>query len=236
WERGSGGEGYPWKAILTKRIPTQAGLGGGSSDAATALKLLAVWAKRWDLPVPDLQALAVQLGADVAFFVGGDADATRGALVASVSPPTALCALARGKGETLTPLPILPRLWWVIAKPYGVGAPTAWAYAQLQRSAYQRSTRAYRTERLVNALQRGAIKTPADLASLLHNDFDEPILNALPELRSLRQRMEQPGVLKVVLCGSGAAQAALCNSHEQAKKLANSLIEQGYWAVAVTNL
>ncbi|OYT68391.1 MAG: hypothetical protein CFK48_11750, partial [Armatimonadetes bacterium CP1_7O] len=155
-ENRSGDEG--WRASLIKRIPAQSGLGGGSSDAATALKLLAEWAKQRDIPSPDLHALAAHLGADVAFFLNGS------------------CACARGKGEILEPLPPLPPFWWVVAKPYGVGVPTGWAYAHLKRSALEPDAHAPHTERLVNALKRGVIRTPHALAPLLHNDFDEPIL------------------------------------------------------------
>ncbi|MFN7162691.1 MAG: 4-(cytidine 5'-diphospho)-2-C-methyl-D-erythritol kinase, partial [Fimbriimonadales bacterium] len=183
-ERGQGGEDSGWRAYLTKRIPAQAGLGGGSSDAAAALKILADWARRWKSAQPNLYIIASKLGADVAFFVGGDADATvssAGTPTVRASSPTPQCALARGKGEQLSPLPPLPSFWWVLAKPQGVGVPTAWAYAQLKREALHPDARPRYTERLVNALREGVIKTPADLAPLLHNDFDEPILRALPE-------------------------------------------------------
>jgi len=206
--------GARWRATLTKSIPTQAGLGGGSSNAATTLKLLAEWAKRLNLPVPNLHGLAVPLGADVAFFLEG------------------ACALAQGRGEILEPLPALPPLWWVLAKPYGVGVPTGWAYAQLGRGVLEPDPHAPHTERFVNALKQGVIQTAYDLAPMLHNDFDEPILNAIPKLRTLRQRMEHAGALKVILCGSGAAQAALCESQKQAENLAETLIQEGYWAIA----
>ncbi|OYT73067.1 MAG: hypothetical protein CFK49_10625 [Armatimonadetes bacterium JP3_11] len=211
-ERGTEGEG--WCATLIKRIPAQAGLGGGSSDAATTLKLLAAWAAQWGIPLPDLHALAANLGADVAFFLNGS------------------CACARGKGEILEPLPALPPLWWVIAKPYGVGVPTGWAYAQLKRNALEPDAPAPHTERLRYALQHGAIRAPHHLAPLLHNDFDKPILNGIPVLRTLRQQMEHAGALQVLLCGSGAAQAALCESQPHAESLARTLIQQGYWAIA----
>ncbi|OYT69094.1 MAG: hypothetical protein CFK49_12560, partial [Armatimonadetes bacterium JP3_11] len=136
----------------------------------------------------------------------------------------------------LEPLPPLPPFWWVVAKPYGVGVPTGWAYAHLKRSALEPDAHAPHTERLVNALKRGVIRTPHALAPLLHNDFDEPILNGIPELRVLRQQMEHAGALKVLLSGSGAAQAALCESREQAERLAETLTRQGYWAVAAQTI
>ena len=202
-----------WHATLLKRIPSQAGLGGGSSDAALALRLLNQWAARYECALADdaLYALASELGADVAFFLKGG------------------CARATGKGEQLQSLPTLPPFWWVLAKPYGVGVPTAWAYAQLNRGAYNPAVRADHTERLARLLP--TIRTPRDLAPLLHNDFDAPILQAIPALAELRTRLEQGGTLRVILCGSGAAQAALCESEAHAKTLANALIRQNYWAV-----
>ncbi|WP_414510913.1 4-(cytidine 5'-diphospho)-2-C-methyl-D-erythritol kinase [Synechococcus sp. RC10A2] len=204
---------HSWHATLLKRIPSQAGLGGGSSDAACALCLLNQWAAQYERALPDdaLYALACELGTDVAFFLNGG------------------CALATGKGERLQPLPTLPPFWWVLAKPYEVGVPTGWAYAQLGRGAVSPNARADHTERLARLLP--TIRTPRDLAPLLHNDFDTPILQAIPALAELRTLLEQGGALRVILCGSGAAQAALCESEDHAKTLANALIRQNYWAV-----
>jgi 4-diphosphocytidyl-2-C-methyl-D-erythritol kinase len=213
-EGDTGGEGNPsWHATLLKRIPSQAGLGGGSSDAACTLRLLNQWAARYERALSDdaLHTLASELGADVAFFLNGG------------------CALATGKGERLQPLPTLPPFWWVLAKPYGVGVPTGWAYAQLQRGTVSPTARAEHTERLVRLLP--TLQTPRQLAPLLHNDFDTPILEAIPPLAELRTLLEQGGALRVILCGSGAAQAALCESEAHAKTLAQMLIQQNYWAV-----
>ena len=62
------GGGQAWRATITKRIPVAAGLGGGSSDAATALRLANATLPR-PLPAAELQALATELGADVPFFL-----------------------------------------------------------------------------------------------------------------------------------------------------------------------
>ncbi|MCL6535524.1 MAG: hypothetical protein K6U77_05575 [Armatimonadetes bacterium] len=217
-EGDTGGEGNPsWRATLLKRIPSQAGLGGGSSDAACALRLLNHWAARYERALPDdaLYALARALGADVAFFLKGG------------------CALATGRGEQLHPLPTLPPFWWVLAKPYGVGVPTGWAYTQLGRGAVSPNARADHTERLMRLLP--TIRTPRDLAPLLHNDFDAPILQAIPALAELRTLLEQGSALRVILCGSGAAQAALCESEDHAKALANTLRTHGYWTAVTRN-
>jgi 4-diphosphocytidyl-2-C-methyl-D-erythritol kinase len=83
--------------VLDKRVPWGAGLGGGSSDAATTLLALnRLWALHW--PRDRLLSLAQTLGADVAFFVGGDN------------------AFVEGIGERLTPLALAPQ-WLAVAKP-----------------------------------------------------------------------------------------------------------------------
>jgi 4-diphosphocytidyl-2-C-methyl-D-erythritol kinase len=93
---------------IDKRIPSQAGLGGGSSDAAAALTALnELWRARFD--AGDLARLAASLGADVPYFlVGGTAHGL-------------------GRGETLYPLPDLPSMGVLVVKP-SVGVSTADAY------------------------------------------------------------------------------------------------------------
>ena len=83
---------------LEKRIPSQAGLGGGSSDAASALLALRkLYASA--LPDTELETMAAALGSDVPFFIRGGTQ------------------LATGRGERLTPLPRLADGWFVIVKP-----------------------------------------------------------------------------------------------------------------------
>lgn len=90
--------------VVDKILPMGGGLGGGSSDAATTLLALNhLW--RLDVPRPELQTLALQLGADVPFFVFGET------------------AWAEGVGEALRPLH-LPPTWYVVIEPPAV-VPTA---------------------------------------------------------------------------------------------------------------
>lgn len=97
------------RIAVRKRIPIGAGLGGGSSDAACALRALRELL-RPDMPDDDLRAIAAELGSDVPFFLGS-------------SP----LALAQGRGERLTPLPPRPPRFAVIAWP-GEGLSTAAVY------------------------------------------------------------------------------------------------------------
>jgi 4-diphosphocytidyl-2-C-methyl-D-erythritol kinase len=92
---------------IDKRVPWGAGLGGGSSDAATTLLgLNRLWGLHW--PLARLQALGLALGADLPFFLGG-----RNAWV-------------EGVGERLTPIDLAPR-WWAVLKP-PAALPTAAVY------------------------------------------------------------------------------------------------------------
>lgn len=97
---------------IVKNIPVAAGLGGGSSDAASVLmgmnKLL-----QPGMPEEALMEIGVTLGADVPFFIFKQA------------------ALAEGIGEKLTPLPEMPKCWILLVNP-GVHVSTAWVYRSLQ--------------------------------------------------------------------------------------------------------
>ena len=97
---------------ITKNIPIAAGLGGGSSDAATVLmgmnELLGL-----GLSDRELMAIGLKLGADVPFFVFKHT------------------ALAEGVGEQLTIMPAMPPAWVVLVNP-GVPVSTAWVYQNLQ--------------------------------------------------------------------------------------------------------
>jgi 4-diphosphocytidyl-2-C-methyl-D-erythritol kinase len=96
---------------LRKRIPVAAGLGGGSSDAASVLiGLNSLLGAR--LPDEQLRRIALTLGADVPFFISGEP------------------AFAEGVGEILTPLAAIPKLWLLLINP-GIHIPTPWAYKNL---------------------------------------------------------------------------------------------------------
>jgi len=99
---------------LTKRIPTGGGLGGGSSDAATTLLALnQLW--QVHLPIPELAALGLTLGADVPVFVHGHA------------------AWAEGVGEVLTPIEPEEAWYLVVVPPVHVSTAQVFADPQLTR-------------------------------------------------------------------------------------------------------
>ena len=99
---------------LDKRIPAQAGMGGGSSDAASCLRALQrLWGVR--LPAAELAALALQLGADVPFFLGDRP------------------AWVEGIGEELRPLALPATGWLVVKPPGGASTPAIFGSPSLKR-------------------------------------------------------------------------------------------------------
>lgn len=108
--------GCTWGAhiALDKRIPQEAGMGGGSSDAASCLLALnRLWGLR--LPLPQLMTIGLQLGADVPFFLGGHH------------------AWVEGIGEQLQPVPLPPARFLVLKPPSGVATPDIFRHPALQR-------------------------------------------------------------------------------------------------------
>ena len=182
---------------LEKEIPSQAGLGGGSSDCAAALKGIR---QLCGLPVTDaaLHAAAAGLGADVPFFLTGG---------------TVLC---EGIGELLTPLAPIPKHILVIAKGReGVSTPEG--YRRLDALTEQPAPA---TDNVLAALSGDA----ETLFAACGNAFDA--VTDLPEVQSIRQIMRAYGV-NPVLSGSGAAVFGGCRDRAQAEQLADGLKQAG---------
>jgi len=162
---------------LRKRIPVQSGLGGGSSNAAAALRGAA---RLYGLD-GDLSALAAGLGSDVPFFLDGR------------------LALGEGRGERLREIVSGLSLHFLIVRP-DAGVSTAWAYAELDRSGACASTAfADRAARALEDNDREAL-----LASL-GNTFEAVVFSRYPQIARLKQRLLEAGAEAALLCGSGSA-------------------------------
>ena len=164
---------------LVKRIPVQAGLGGGSSDGAAALHAVNALLGN---PVPrhEILQLATQLGSDVAFLASG-----------------APLALGWGRGERLFRLPAPPSAPALLAiPPFGVSTADA----------YQRLDAAWRDgSRGTVVLDAGALETWGSIARLGGNDFENVVFGKEPRLREIFERMAETRPLLVRLSGSGSA-------------------------------
>jgi len=162
---------------LAKRIPVAAGLGGGSADAAAALRALNMfW--RLGLSQAEMMELGGALGSDVPFCIMGGT------------------ALARGRGELLTPLPPAPRLGLVLVKP-PFSVSTAQTYA-----AYAGSTGRWRpdSKTMAAALFHGDV---AAITRSLANDLETVTAVKHPEVRQIKDRLLAAGAPGALMSGSG---------------------------------
>lgn len=195
---------------LAKRLPVQAGLGGGSSNAAATLRALT---RLWNLPAttPDLLELATTLGADVPFFIEGG------------------CALATGIGTDLTPLPDLPQLQVLIVAP-PVTVSTKTAYQALKAPALTTSDSVFRL-----AISRTqAIFSDSKqwgLCDHLENDFERVIFDIEPEIRRVKEALIQAGARCALLAGSGSSVFGIFDSNEVLKNAAQALQQESGWRI-----
>lgn len=180
---------------LHKRIPVQAGMAGGSADAAGTL-----WAlnRLTDarLTQEELCAVGAKVGADVPFCVMGGA------------------AFAEGTGTILTPLPSLPDCFVVIAKP-DCGVSTPEAYRRIDRAVLRRRPH---TSVVEDALCAGELDT---VSRELCNVFEEAL--ALPEIACIRQIMREHATLGCCMTGSGSAVFGLFSEETEARRCAAAL-------------
>ena len=187
---------------LTKRIPLVSGLGGDTSDAVATLRGLN---RLWGLGLSprELAGLASKLGSDGAFFLCGGT------------------ALVEGRGEVVTPLPPLPRMWTVVVMPPlpRMQKKTGRLYASLKRGHY---TGGQITARLVESLKSGE-----EFTSLLFNTFENVAFNYFPGLSVCREQIIKAGASDVHLAGSGPALFTLMRDRLQAEEIYVRLQQQG---------
>lgn len=168
---------------LEKNIPVQAGLGGGSSNAAVALLALT---RLWQIKAGanELIEIAGRLGADVPFFLFGG------------------CMLATGTGTTLSSLPDYGVFNLIIIAP-GVGVATRNAYESLQSAALTSDT----SEFILSSSQKAV--NSGDSFPWLRNDFEndfEPVLfDIYPEIRHAKEVLIASGATAALLTGSGSS-------------------------------
>jgi 4-diphosphocytidyl-2-C-methyl-D-erythritol kinase len=167
---------------LRKQIPMQAGLGGGSSNAATTLRALnLLYGQPFSLQ--ELHSLALSVGSDVPFFLQGGT------------------ALVEGFGDVVTPLPVPASYPLVVAVP-PVGVSTSWAYQRIEEErtlAAGKELPAPHTPAMVHALRAGR-----DWLSLLHNDFEAVVLPEFAQIQQVKLLMMSSGAQGALLCGSGS--------------------------------
>jgi len=184
---------------LCKAIPAGRGLGGGSSDAASALIGYLRLAKK-QLPRERLFELAATLGADVPFFLEGGR------------------ALGIGKGDEIYPLPDLPQLHLLVVSPNAIHVPTPDAYRWLDAAKLHAA-------QLTNSagnpkLHRFCALSWSLQGSPLLNDFEDAVFQQHPRLAEIKRDLLQNGATEALLAGSGSAVIGVFPSPAKARRAA----------------
>lgn len=180
---------------VRKSIPSEAGMGGGSSDGAAVLRALNALTGA-GVPQDDLLAASAKLGADVPFCLLGGT------------------ALATGTGTDLIPLPPLPDCTFVVVKPEG-GVSTPEAYRRLDSAPALLHPD---VDGMVSALQRGDL---GGVAERIGNSFEAPM--ALPHTATVTAVMRAHGARGAALTGSGSAVFGLFDDEAAAAACAAAL-------------
>jgi 4-diphosphocytidyl-2-C-methyl-D-erythritol kinase len=168
--------------LLEKRVPSAAGLGGGSSDAAVTLRALN---ELWDcgLGENELRAIAAEIGSDVPALLedGG--------------------ALASGRGELVQTMPARSFRWALVTFPFGILTRDAFRWWDEDGGSTGPDPGA-----IVDAFRVG---DPDRLGPMLFNDLEPPVLRRHPQIDEAKRRLVQGGAAGAVLCGSGPSVAGL---------------------------
>ncbi len=199
------GEGEAVRVHIEKHIPAQAGLGGGSSDAAAALVGAA---KLWGLEKgdPRIEEVAASLGADVPFFLRGG------------------CAEYDGVGERFVRALQPMNSFAVLVKPAG-GVSTAESYRLFDENPVAISDQDSETAHNAISAQDVPLRNNMALAS-------EGLLPVIGDVRTYLS--SQDGVQAAMMSGSGAAVFALCDSFAAASRIAGEAQAKGWWARTTT--
>ena len=192
---------------IDKQIPVEAGLGGGSADAAAALQALA---RLWGgAPLTLLRELAAGIGADVPFFLSGGT------------------ALGLGRGEEIYPLVDLPPHFVVIVRPpFGVSTAEAYAWYDEDRTAGLRENR---------ELQLLPVPWPSRAAQMI-NDLEPPVMRRHQEIGAFKQQLRDLGATAAAMSGSGSAVFGLFRSRVAAECALKPLSRNGATALVTRTL
>jgi 4-diphosphocytidyl-2-C-methyl-D-erythritol kinase len=186
---------------LVKRIPSTAGLGGGSSDAAMALRLAnRGWGINWD--THRLAEVAAEVGSDVAFFLMGGS------------------AICRGRGERIEPIAAVAGMHFVVVKP-PAGLSTAEVYREYARQRTGRNCdRGQTLAEFILAASRGRQN---GCVRHMWNGLEQAASSLSPWVDKLRMEFDRLGFVGHQLSGSGSSYFGVCRHAQHARRLANIL-------------
>jgi len=203
--RANGKTGVGVEITIRKEIPIAAGLGGGSSNAATALVTLNEMAGT-NLGTDELMRMGAKLGADVPFFIFGRT------------------ALASGIGDRLEAVDGIPRIWFVLVNP-GFEISTRGIYESLQLGLTEDSIQ-YTMPQLT---------TVSRVAEELYNDLERVSLPLYPALSEIKEQLTAQGASGSLMSGSGPTVFGIFESEDDARKAEGKLREARIGSVFVAS-
>ena len=203
--------------VLKKRIPAMAGLGGGSADCAAALVLGAL---HWQKPFAyePIASIASELGSDINFFI----EAHRNGF---------WLARCFGRGERIQPLDCQRPLHFVIVHPPR-GCSTKDVFGSLLALDGTQEAPRRTPDNLMDALQTGDL---AAIGGELFNRLEKPAMRTTEWILSSRKQLDRYNHHGQSLSGSGSARFCLCESTEQAEKIASEIQQQGEMRAFITS-
>ncbi len=188
---------------INKRIPLGAGLGGGSSDAASVLMGLNLLFESSVEP-KRMQELSLEIGSDVLFFLEGG--------TAKVS----------GRGEFIEPIRPEPSFSYLIIYP-GFSIDTTWAYGRIKSLTKNAK---YSSLNVYSFIEKAAKGSPMEL----HNDFEEVMRTEYPALSQIRELLIAHNARAVSLSGSGSSVFGIFNDGQEMNRALRDFEGRGYWA------
>ena len=196
------------KIKLTKNIPMGAGLGGGSSDAATTILALN---KIWNIndDIKNLELLGAKLGADVPFFMTGG--------FAKIS----------GIGDIVEKINTKLKLDFVLVKPnFGVSTPYAYSKVKFPLTNF------HKISKIINSLEKGLFDFES-AKDLFFNRFEDFIFDEYQEIKQIKKVLEDLGCASL-MSGSGATVFGLVHDKKNIDFILNELKKCG-WNVWVAS-
>jgi 4-diphosphocytidyl-2-C-methyl-D-erythritol kinase len=185
---------------IRKNIPVGAGLGGGSSDAATVLRELPrFWGKTLDART--VQKIALELGSDVPYFL---------------QPGT---AYATGRGNVLDFFFLEMPYTILVCYPH-IHVSTAWAYQNVRPK--------NRSEGNLKQILISTLGAPQKLVAMVKNDFETTVVHTYPAIGDVKEDMLRGGAVFALLSGSGSSVFGLFKNPGAAGNVAENLRSRGY--------
>ncbi|MFZ1520176.1 MAG: 4-(cytidine 5'-diphospho)-2-C-methyl-D-erythritol kinase [Ignavibacteriaceae bacterium] len=177
----------PVKVFLDKHIPIGAGLGGGSSNAATTLKSLI---KLYNLKIDDneLLSIALQLGSDVPFFL---------------NPVT---SFAESRGEVIIPINLKLDKYLLIVNP-GIHIATKWAFGLIKPIQPKESLKSFFGKNEISI---------DELMKIASNDFEKIVFEHFPEIKEIKEKMLHFGANYSMMTGTGSTVWTMFDDEEAA--------------------